>query len=41
MECVSFNAIKASSKIAEEKDSYPNFNGSEWSKGLLPIDFCK
>ena len=40
MECVSFNAIKASSKIAEEKDSYPNFNGSEWSKGLLPIDFA-
>lgn len=38
MEMVSFNAIKGSAEIAVEKGSYPNFNGSAWSEGILPID---
>ena len=38
MEMVSFNAIKGSAEIAVEKGSYPNFNGSAWAEGILPID---
>ena len=38
MEVVSFNAIKGSAEIAVEKGSYPNFDGSAWSEGILPID---
>ena len=38
MEMISYNAIKASSNLAVEKDSYPDFEGSNWSKGIFPID---
>ncbi len=38
MESVSFNAIKASSNLAIEKGSYQEFEGSNWSKGVFPID---
>ena len=38
MEMVSYNAIRASSNLALEKGKYPNFEGSNWSKGILPID---
>ena len=38
MEMISFNAIKASSNLAIEKGKYPKFEGSNWSKGILPID---
>ncbi len=38
MEMVSYNAIKASSNLALEKESYPDFEGSNWSKGVFPID---
>ena len=38
MESVSYNAISASSKLAEEKGSYPEFNGSKWSRGIMPQD---
>ncbi|MEA2111763.1 MAG: ribonucleoside-diphosphate reductase subunit alpha [Campylobacterota bacterium] len=38
MEAVSYNAIKASSDTALEKGSYPEFDGSKWSKGILPMD---
>lgn len=38
MEIFSYNAIKASSELAQEKGSYPNFEGSEWSKGIFPSD---
>jgi len=37
-EGISFNAIKASVELAKEKGSYPEFEGSNWSKGILPID---
>ncbi|VUD52569.1 Ribonucleoside-diphosphate reductase 1 subunit alpha [Thalassocella blandensis] len=38
MEVVSYHAIKASSDLAIERGSYSSFEGSLWSKGILPID---
>lgn len=38
MEAISYNAIKASSNLAIEKGKYPEFNGSSWSQGIMPID---
>ena len=38
MEMVSFNAISASSDLAVEKGEYPNYEGSKWSHGIMPID---
>jgi ribonucleoside-diphosphate reductase alpha chain len=38
MEAVSFHAIAASSDLAAERGRYPSFEGSLWSKGILPID---
>ncbi|WP_457602827.1 ribonucleoside-diphosphate reductase subunit alpha, partial [Nitratifractor sp.] len=38
MESVSYYAIRASSDLALEKGTYPNFEGSDWSKGIFPID---
>lgn len=37
-EYVSYMAIDESAQIAEKKGAYPNFKGSEWSKGRVPID---
>ncbi|TPW72972.1 ribonucleoside-diphosphate reductase subunit alpha [Schumannella sp. 10F1B-5-1] len=38
MEHVSYAAIEESVKLAEERGSYPNFEGSRWSQGLVPFD---
>ena len=38
MEAISYYAIEASSKLAEERGSYETFEGSLWSQGVLPID---
>ncbi len=38
MEAVSYYAISASTKLAEERGVYPSFPGSLWSQGILPID---
>ncbi len=38
MEAISYNAIKASSKLGVEKGIYPTFKGSNWSKGIMPHD---
>ena len=38
MESISYYAIKASSDLAIEKGKYPNYEGSEWSQGIFPID---
>ena len=38
MECISYNTILASSNLAIEKGSYPTFDGSNWSKGIMPHD---
>ncbi|QOY54661.1 ribonucleoside-diphosphate reductase subunit alpha [Candidatus Sulfurimonas marisnigri] len=38
MEAVSYNTISASSDLALEKGIYPEFKGSQWSKGVMPMD---
>ena len=38
MEAVSFNTISASSDLALEKGKYSQYEGSEWSKGIMPMD---
>ncbi len=38
MEAISYFAIKTSSDLAEERGTYPSYDGSLWSKGILPID---
>jgi len=38
MEAISYYAIEASSKLAEERGAYSSFAGSLWSQGILPID---
>ena len=38
MEAISYYAIKASSNLARERGRYSSFEGSLWSKGILPID---
>ncbi len=38
MEAVSYNAIHASANLAIEKGTYPEFEGSKWSRGIFPID---
>lgn len=40
MENISYNAILASSNLAVEKGKYPDFEGSNWSKGIVPIDLA-
>ncbi|MEZ6841378.1 hypothetical protein ABVN80_15020 [Acinetobacter baumannii] len=34
-------AIEASADLAQELGSYPSFEGSKWSQGILPIDTAK
>jgi ribonucleoside-diphosphate reductase alpha chain len=38
MEFISYMAIDESANIAVEKGSYKNFEGSGWSRGMVPID---
>jgi ribonucleoside-diphosphate reductase alpha chain len=38
METISYHAIQASSELAKERGSYSSFEGSLWSKGILPLD---
>ena len=38
MEAISYYAIKASTNLSEERGRYSTFEGSLWSKGILPID---
>jgi ribonucleoside-diphosphate reductase alpha chain len=38
MELLSFHAISASVDLAAERGRYATFDGSLWSKGILPID---
>ncbi|MFA7553520.1 MAG: ribonucleoside-diphosphate reductase subunit alpha [Spongiibacteraceae bacterium] len=41
MEAISYYAIQSSSALAEERGSYSTFEGSLWSKGILPLDSIK
>lgn len=38
MEQISYFAIDASINLAKERGSYPSYEGSLWSKNILPID---
>jgi ribonucleoside-diphosphate reductase alpha chain len=38
MEAISYHAISASSQLACERGRYPSYEGSLWSRGILPID---
>src|SRR5262249_33710589 len=38
MEAISYFAISASVDLAAERGRYPSFEGSLWSRGILPID---
>ncbi|WP_017623060.1 ribonucleoside-diphosphate reductase subunit alpha [Nocardiopsis chromatogenes] len=38
MELISYHAIAASSDLAAERGAYASFDGSLWSRGVLPID---
>ena len=38
VEFISYHSIDMSADLAEKHGSYPNFKGSAWSKGILPID---
>lgn len=40
-EAISYFAIEASADLAQELGSYPSFEGSDWSKGIMPIDTAK
>ncbi len=37
-EFISYMAIDESTRLAEERGSYKNFQGSRWSRGMVPID---
>jgi ribonucleoside-diphosphate reductase alpha chain len=37
-EFISYHAIDESADLASERGSYPNYKGSGWNRGLLPID---
>ena len=41
MELISYHAIHASTELAKERGSYETFDGSLWSKGILPKDSLK
>ena len=38
MEAISYYAIQASSELAQERGRYQTYEGSLWSKGILPLD---
>ncbi|MEX0712804.1 MAG: ribonucleoside-diphosphate reductase subunit alpha [Pirellulales bacterium] len=38
MEAISYFAIQASSELAHQRGRYPSFEGSSWSRGLVPLD---
>ncbi len=38
MELISYHVFSASSDLAKERGSYETYEGSKWSRGILPID---
>jgi ribonucleoside-diphosphate reductase alpha chain len=40
-EFISYHAIDESANLAKTRDSYPDYVGSGWSKGLVPVDTIK
>ncbi len=41
VEFISYHAIDESTELAKTRGIYPDFKGSGWSKGLLPIDLVE
>lgn len=41
MEAISYYAISASSRLAEERGTYSSYQGSKWDRGILPMDSIK
>jgi len=41
VETISYYAIEASADLAQERGQYASFEGSLWSKGILPFDTLK
>ena len=41
MELISYYSIEASTELAKERGMYSSYEGSLWSKGILPIDSIK
>ena len=41
MELISYYAILASSKLAQERGVYESYKGSLWDQGILPVDSVK
>lgn len=38
METISYYAIQASARLAQERGAYASFTGSKWDRGLFPFD---
>ena len=38
MELISYHAILASTELARERGTYQTYQGSKWSRGILPMD---
>lgn len=38
LEAIAYYAYTASSDLAAERGAYPSYEGSKWSRGLLPLD---
>ena len=41
MEAISYYAIMASSRLAQERGAYSSYEGSKWDRAILPIDSVK
>jgi len=41
MEAISYYVISASIELAKERGPYKSYQGSKWSKGMLPLDSLK
>lgn len=41
MEAICYYAYEASALLASERGTYPSYQGSDWSKGILPLDTMK
>ena len=38
MEAIAYHAYTASSDLAAERGAYPSYEGSKWSRGMMPLD---
>jgi ribonucleoside-diphosphate reductase alpha chain len=38
LEAIAYHAYSASSDLAAERGTYPSYQGSKWSRGMMPLD---